>query len=638
MAAFGLLLLATLAAYAPALRGGFLWDDDRYVADNKALRSLEGLGRIWLDPAASDQYYPLVFTSFWLEYRLWGLRPEGYHAVNIILHALNAWLLLRLLRRLQVPGAVLAAAVFALHPVHVESVAWITERKNVLSGSLYLGAALALVRYLGLSPAGIGKTPDATPRTYLLALGLFLLALLGKTATASLPAAMLLLVWWRRGRIDGPSARAMAPFFILGAAGGLVTALLEQGHVGARGAEWNLTPVERCLVAGRAMWFYLGKLVWPARLTFIYPRWTIDSSQPEQYLFPLAIAAAGVALVLLRGRIGRGPLCAALYFAGTLAPALGFFNVYAMRFSFVADHFQYLASLGAIVGISASAAVLATRQVKSPAGRRVAQTCAGLIVCLLGVLCFRQAGVYRDVESLWKDTIAKNDGAWIAHNNLGLVHRRAGRLAAAKNCYERAAGLNPSFFEAHYNLANALRDLGRAEEALERYREAVRLRPDYVDALYNLGHLLVATGRPRQAVTPLQELLKIHPQDRDAHYKLGDAFAACSENAMAEAHYRHALRLRPACPYTHRKLGDLLLAAGRAEEAMTHLAESVRLRPDYITGRMSLAGALEDAGRRDEAAKHYREVLRLRRDHAEARRKLERLDAQPEPVGRPSGG
>ncbi|MBU0640698.1 MAG: hypothetical protein KKB50_17685 [Planctomycetes bacterium] len=252
------LVAATLAAYVPAMRGGFIWDDDYYVSDNQTLRTTDGLRRIWLEPGAVPQYYPLVHTTYWVEYRLWQDWAPGYHAVNVVLHALSALLVATALRRLQVPGAWFAALLFALHPVHVESVAWITERKNVLSGLFYLLAVLAYCRFANLdsNPARPGRCWGC----YTLALALFLCALLSKTVTASLPAALLLLIWWKRGRIGGRDIAPLVPFFALGIALGLVTVWMEKHHVGAQGELWHLALAERLLVAGRAAWFYAGKL------------------------------------------------------------------------------------------------------------------------------------------------------------------------------------------------------------------------------------------------------------------------------------------------------------------------------------------------------------------------------------------
>ncbi len=340
-----LIILLTVVAYLPALRGGFIWDDDSYVTQNPALRSLAGLVAIWLKPGATYQYYPLVFTSFWAEYHLWGLQPFGYHLVNVFLHAVNAVLLWRVLRRLEVAGAWWIAAIFALHPVNVESVAWVTERKNTLSGLFYLLAALAWLRFRPLTAKVTARAPDW--RYYWLAFGFIVCALFSKTVTLSLPAVLLLLIWWKTGRLEKRDALTLTPWFVLGAASGFMTRWMEQQLVRG-GAEWDLSFVQRCLLAGRALWFYAGKLFWPAHLTFIYPRWEIDAGAAWQYSFPLGIAAVLVALWFFRARIGKGPLAAVLFFGITLAPALGFANVYPFRYSYVADHFQYLASIGLI--------------------------------------------------------------------------------------------------------------------------------------------------------------------------------------------------------------------------------------------------------------------------------------------------
>src|SRR5688572_14862801 len=362
----GVLLAMTLIAYLPAFRAGFIWDDPDYVVNNATLRSLDGLRQIWFVPRATPQYYPLVHTSFWIEYQLWRLNPAGYHAVNVLLHALAAVLLWRVLKLLDVPGAWLAAAIFAVHPMHVESVAWVTERKNVLSGVFYLAAALAYFRSsFGLWGSGIGEDKDTAvdssntrhpkPDTrYSLSLGLFVCALLSKTVTASLPATILLVIWWKRGRITRRDVVPLIPFFVIGVALALNTARLEREHVGASGAEFDFSALDRILIAGRAAWFYAWKLIAPVNLSFIYPRWTIDDRAAWQYAFPLAAVALVAALFVLRHRIGRGPLVAILFFGGTLVPALGFFNVYPMRYTFVADHFAYHASIGIIVLIAAA--------------------------------------------------------------------------------------------------------------------------------------------------------------------------------------------------------------------------------------------------------------------------------------------
>ncbi|HUI05697.1 MAG TPA: O-GlcNAc transferase, partial [Verrucomicrobiae bacterium] len=321
-----LVVALTVVAYLPVRNAGFVFDDHDSVTDNRSLRTLAGLGRIWTDPRASFQYYPLTYTSFWAEYHLWGLRPAGYHEVNVLLHAVNAVLVGVLLTRLGVPGAWLAALLFALHPVQVESVAWISERKNVLCGLFYLSSLLAYLRF--------GEEPQRRWGFYALSLGLFVCALWSKTSAVSMPFAVLLLLWWKQGRVRRREVVALIPFVAAGAALGLVTAWVEIHRAGAHGPEWQMSLLERCLVAGRVVWFYAGKLLWPYPLMVIYPRWHIDSGVWWQYLFPCGAAAVVVALWRWRDRLGKAPLVGVAFFAGSLVPVPAFINIAFMRYSY----------------------------------------------------------------------------------------------------------------------------------------------------------------------------------------------------------------------------------------------------------------------------------------------------------------
>ena len=308
------LVAMVLVSYAWALRADFIWDDDAYVTKNTTLESLDGLRRIWFEFGAVPQYYPLVHTSFWIERHLWGLNPLGYHAVNILLHAAGALLVWRLLVRLAVPGAWLAAALFAVHPVEVESVAWITERKNVLSLPL---AFLSMLAYWRFAPfeepkeSSIARPAARRWRWYAASLLLFALAALSKTVVVTLPAVLLVILWWKRGRVAIRDLPPLVPFLAVGLLLGLVTVWMEKQFVGAVGEEWSLTPIERVLLAGRVLWFYAMKLVWPYPLAFFYPRFSIDEHIWWQYLFPLAALLVVGVLWGTRKRVGRGrwPRC-----------------------------------------------------------------------------------------------------------------------------------------------------------------------------------------------------------------------------------------------------------------------------------------------------------------------------------------
>jgi tetratricopeptide (TPR) repeat protein len=613
-----LIMLLTILAYLPALHCGFIWDDDDYVTGNPLLRSVDGLGKIWIEPSANPQYYPLVFTSLWVEYYLWKLQPFGYHLVNVLLHALNAVLLWRVLRQLKVPGAWWAAAIFALHPVTVESVAWVTERKNVLSGLFYLLAGLAYFRFRPLTDEDGADKRDW--RFYPLVLVLFLCALLSKTVTCSLPAVLLLLVWWKRGRIEKRDVLALAPLFVLGAVLGSVTASIETHQLHASGEEWALSFVQRCLVAGRALWFYAGKLLWPRQLAFIYPRWEIDASVAWQYSFPLAALVVLIVLWLLRSRIGKGPLVAALFFAGTLVPALGFFNVYPFLFSYVADHFQYLACIGPITLVAGACAAICQRT--GPRGRDLGTLAAAAVLLLLGVSTWQQTHVYQDVETLWRDTLTKNPKAWLAHNNWGVVLAQKGKLQEAMEHYEQALRFKPNYADAYYNLGNSLSQAGRIEDAIGRYEQALRIYPDHAEAHNNLGLALDRAGRPQEAMEHWEQALRIKPHMAEAHYNLGNSLSQLNKLEDAIGHYEQALRFKPDYAEAHYNLGIALAILGRAQEAIGHWQQELRIKPDDAEAHYNLGIVLAKTGRPDEAIGHYEQALQLKPDNADAHYRL----------------
>ncbi|MGB7218258.1 MAG: tetratricopeptide repeat protein [Vicinamibacterales bacterium] len=593
--AWGAALVAiTVMAYLPALRNGFVWDDNDYVTENLVLRSLDGLRRLWLEPQSVPQYYPVTFTSFWLEYHAWGLQPFGYHLVNILLHASSAVLLWRILRRIGVAGAWMAAALFAVHPMQVESVAWVTERKNVLSGLLFFGAFMA---YLCAEPLGGGA--GFRWRPYLAALALFVGALLSKSITCSLPAVLLLLFWWRRGTLDRRTVLRLVPMFALGLMMAATTVWLERSHVGAAGPEFSLSALERMLVAGRALWFYPATMLWPNNLTFMYPRWTIDTHVWWQYLFPLAAASALAALFLARRGVGRGPLVAALCYAGTLTPALGFFDVYPMRYSFVADHFAYL-PIVALMVLVAVAGVRFVDRVADGSRMAVAVAASALVLLVLGIATAAHAGAFRDPRTLWTDTLAKNPESWMAHNNLGLLLKdEDGNAERAIGHYLEALRLNPNFPEAHVNLGAALAARGERAAAVEHYRAALQIQPRFPEAHYNLGLSLQALGSIDEAIGELREATRLRSTYAEAHYALGLLLGPRGNLDEAIAEFTEVVHARPDWADAHHNLGVALREAGQLDQAIAQFAEVVRLRPTdaQAQGNLRAAVAARDQAR-----------------------------------------
>jgi tetratricopeptide (TPR) repeat protein len=620
-----LLFVVTLLAYLPAMRGGLVWDDDAHVT-RPDLRSVHGLERIWFEVGATQQYYPVLHSAFWVEHRLWGDTTLGYHLLNVLLHATAACLFALILRRLAVPGAWLAAFIFALHPVGVESVAWITEQKNTLSAVFYLLSGLTYLRWresregtgvgtdgprVGTggppvrsaagSKAGTADLP-ARPHLYWLASFFFILALLSKSVTATLPAALLVVFWWQQGRLSWKrDVLPLVPWLVVGFAAGLFTAWVERRYVGAQGAAYELGGLQRCLLAGRVVWFYLGKLLWPGDLIFIYPRWTVSAAVAWQYAFP--VATLGVLALLWRWRRrSRAPLAAALFFIGSLFPALGFFNAYPFRYSFVADHFQYLASLG-IITLAASGWARWWR-------RPPASAVAAALLLTLGALTWRQCFIYRDLGTLYRATIASNPDCWMAYTNLGTALLDSGQVPEAVENLNQALRLRPDLPDVQFDLANALLAEGKLDEAVPHYEATLRLKPDFAEAEDNLGTALYRLGRTAEAAAHYRSALRLQPNYPRASLNLGTVLAA-TQPAEALACYERALQLQPDLPEAHYDLGNLLRTMGRGPEAIGQYEEALRLRPDYADGHNNLGLTLVDAGRFGEAIAHYEQALRL---------------------------
>jgi tetratricopeptide (TPR) repeat protein len=526
-----------LAAFSPALEAGFVWDDDQYLTANPLIIAPDGLRRIWFSRDSPSQYFPLTYTSFRLEHALWGFDPRGYHLVNILLHLANALLLWRLLAVLAVPGAWLAAALFAVHPLQVESVAWVTERKNVLSTLFYLASLLLFVR----QPAGERRWNS---RWYLLSLATFLLALFAKTTAVTLPVALLVILWYRRESPDRTTLLLLAPFGGAALSMGLLTIWWERFHQGTRGSEFAFGPLERLLIAGRALWFYPRKLLAPLDLTFSYPKWQIDVRDPWQYFWPLLALGAILLLWWFRERIPRGLPASLLLYLAAISPMLGFVALYTFRYSFVADHYAYLALAGLLLPLTALHHRAAARLEGLPR-RAVGLLIPLLLLSGLSLLTYRQAGVYRSAELLWRDTIAKNPSSWIARSNLGLLYLGKGMVREALQETARAVELYPGAPDAQANYGVALQQAGYLDQAILRYREALRLDPDFAVAKGNLGSALAMKGDGSGASALIGESMQSEALRANTYLKMGDFFAMMGKTREARSAYESVLMLQP---------------------------------------------------------------------------------------------
>jgi tetratricopeptide (TPR) repeat protein len=532
----GLLVGMVLAAYGPALRAGFIWDDDDYVTENPLLHTPDGFERIWLSMDAPSQYFPLVYTAFRIEYGLWGLDPFGFHLINVLFHAANALLLWLLLRRLDIPGAWFAAAVFALHPVQVESVAWITERKNVMSLFFSLASLLAWLRFIE-PRRGSGR------RFYAVSLIFYALALSSKVTACTLPAAQLLLLWLRGHPIDRRRIAQVMPFFALGVAMGVVITYWERHHIGTVGDRFSISFIESFLIATRATWFYLGKLLWPTQLTFSYPKFGIDPSNPLQYSWAIAGAVLLWMLWRWRSAVGRAPFAAAIFFVASLSPLLGFIPLFTFWYTYVADHYQYMASIGPIVLLSAGTTQLLRD--RASLGTRTLVSAAALVLIGLAVLVWNQSRIYESEETLWRDTIAKNPASWMAQTNLGRFLLREERFAEAADAYDRVFAIRPHAHRAHVGRAGALLKLGREGEAEKHFEKALELRPDLYGAHQALARLAWKRGNRAVAITHYEAMIAIAPENPTGHFLMGRALQASGRRRAALVHYRNALAKDP---------------------------------------------------------------------------------------------
>jgi len=621
----GLICLLTILAYLPAVHGDFIWDDwQLFIVKNPMLRDWQGLYNIWFSTKSAD-YYPLAYTSFWLDWHIWELEPTGYHLVNILLHAASSVLLWRVLKRLRIPGGWLAAMLFALHPVNVESVAWIAERKNTLSFLFYVGAGLSYLHFLGRGQ----KTK------YALALILFCCALLAKTGAVMLPVVLLGFSWWLRGRLTARDGLLCAPFFAAALLFGLFTVwyhcLLPDGAPARTD-----TLLSRLAGAGWCVWFYLGKVVFPFRLSFVYPRWEIDTASAATYVPVLLLALLFLAtLAHHRQPYGRAVLAAMGYYVAGIFPVLGFVNIVYMRFSFVADHWQYYAIIGIIALVVGGAHSLCLRmKLKKPAVRIVA-------ACLVGgmfVLCLRRAAVFENEVSLFEDSTKKNPEAWLAHINIGKIYTMAGRPEQALPHFDAAVRANPELDLAHLNRGItrvAIRkDLAGA---IDDFNNVIRLNPRDAKAYYYRGiaRLLLGTNMVG-AIRDFDMKIRSDPTHSDAYayranvrMRSGDTSGAVLD--LAEA-FRHASPDWPKRPsignvvekkyrgwLTHISAGEDAERKERFEEALAHYDAAARSNPELALSHFKKGLMRVRQGRNmKEAQKDFDAAILIRPAYPEA--------------------
>lgn len=565
------LFFAAIAVYLPALSNGFVWDDGSILTRNPLIPAPNGLWRIWCSGESLD-YFPLTFTSFWVEWRLWGYNPLGYHAVNILLHAANAILVWRVLLRLRIPGAWVAALTFAVHPVNVATVAWIAERKNTLSMVFYLGAILWYLSFLVS-----GKRKE-----YGLAVGLFLLALLAKTSVVMLPFVLLLVLWWQRGKVTWRDAVRLVPFFALSLAMGLLT-IWFQNHRAIDGA---LVPMggwfARIVNAAWAIRFYLRALLFPLDLSMLYPHWRSDEITGRG-LLSLAFLVALLAVAWARRQGWGRPLLFGLgYFIISLWPVAGFFRMYYFRLSPVADQWLYVPEIGVIALAVAGFARLSTRRIFPL-----------IAVALLSALTWQRASVPRSEETLWTDVMRKDPLSWTATTNLALLSFKRHELPQALSLARQAVKLEPDYVEGYFNLGAILDASGQFPEALACYQQAIKLRPDSAEVFAALALAQEKANLPNEAIVSYREALRIEPHDYQSRINLGSLFYRQGRFPEAIAQFQEAIRVQPSSADAHNDLAGSLYLIGDVDNAINEYREALRLQPNHPGARNNLETLLK---------------------------------------------
>jgi tetratricopeptide (TPR) repeat protein len=601
------LFIALFAAYQPAWNGSPIWDDEAHIT-RPALRSMDGLERIWTQLGATQQYYPLVHSVFWLEYHLWGDSPLGYHLLNILLHFLSSLLLFCILRRLAIHGAWFIAAIFALHPVQVESVAWISELKNTLSGVFFLSSLLMYLRF----------DQERKKKLYLIALGLFILGLMSKSVIAMLPVSLLITFWWKRGKIEWKKDIVpLLPFFAVGIASGLFTAWIEHRFIiSGEEHKFKISFIERLLIAGRAAWFYLGKIIWPVKLIFIYPRWNVSQAIWWQYFYPVATLILALVLWTLRKR-WRAPLAGFLFYMATLFPVLGFFNVYPFRFSFVADHFQYLACIGPII-----IAAIGIEWVQRLLKRKIRFSLYTIILLVFAGLTWSQSKMYKNIETLYLTTIKKDPNCWMAYNNLGREQEKEGKPDEAIAYYNKSLEINPENSEPRINLGILFAKSGRTDEALSYFQKALEINPRDGNAYNGIGNVFYRTGKTDDAIDNFRKALEIDPNYSEAHYNLGNVLSQIGKADEALTHYKKAIELDPNYCKAHNNMGNTLLQINQPDEAIYQYKKAIDCDPNFSEAQYNLGYVFLQDGRSNEAIAFFKKALEINPNYTDAHNNL----------------
>jgi protein O-mannosyl-transferase len=582
--------------YWPVFQGDWLWDDNVLVAENFDLHTWEGLWRSWFARPSTD-YWPFTWTLLWIDWHLWGKHPLGYHLCTLVLHLFSAFLIWRLFWRLGLRWAWLAGLFFVVHPLMVESVAWISEIKNTFSLPFFL---LSLLAWLDFE--------DGKSSGYLRSVLYYLAAMLAKTSTVMLPLVLLLYCWWKRGRITSREIKHMIPFAVIAVVLGAVTVYFQTPVANQPLVELGGF-VTRLIGAGTALCFYLGKFILPVILLPIYPQWVLNPPSLLQMLTIPIWACLLLGLWTLRNAWGRHALFGFGFFLLNLLPVLGFVQMQYLRIAQVADHLAYLPIIG-LIGLVVAGLESGYGRM-SASIRPLSLGITAMVVLLLVWKSRANAALFVNEETLWNYTLRYNPEAWVAHNGLGNALMRSGKLSAAKEQYDLSIKIYPEYAVAHNNLGLVLMQTGEVSEAMRQYRQALKLDPNYFLSYNNLGNALLQTGRASEAMEQYERALKINPDYVDAHYNLGNTLIQTGHESEAMQQYQQALEIDPDYAPARYNLGNELLQSGRVSEAIEQYEEALRAKPDYAAAHSNLGDALLQTRRVSEAITQYEQALEI---------------------------
>jgi len=608
-----LLIILCLGVYASSCKNGFIWDDDDYVYNNSYIQNAEGLKYIWLS-RKTPQYYPIIFTMFWLEHKLWGLNPFGYHVVNLIFHIINALLLFLILQKLCPGFAFPVALLFAIHPIQVETVAWITERKNIMALFFF---QLALLAYLRFDRVGNIKS-------YLIVIGFFICALLSKSISVCFVFIPVLYKWFKDNKVNFREIKISLPLIFIGFLAAINTIYMEFYHVGARGVDWSLSLLGRFILSGRIALFYIYKVCFPFKFMFFYPRWSVDVTIWWQWIFSISVISFLIFLFYYRRHIGRAAIVLFSFYIISIFPALGFFNVYPMIYSFVADHFSYLSMPWLLLLICSSTYFIFDKLsnrflfLKSYLGKISGWLIFSIIIISMCVKSQALTRNYNNIFIFWKDSIAKNPQSWMAYNNLGLAYARAGKDQEAIANYKKSIEINPKYVQAYNNLGLAFGRRGEHKQAIDYYRKALEINPDSAETYNSLGLIYDSLGEFNKARGYYEKSIEIKPNYIYAYNNLGLLYDSLGQQSKAVVVLIKAIKINSNYAEIYNTLGIVNYHQEKYKEAVSNYQRAIEIDFNFADAYYNLGVVYVSLGEHKKAINNFKKSIEIYPSFAKA--------------------